>query len=156
MDAVNTSFFTARFIRRAANTLLATTAFIKRDGLLAGKLMVDTAKHKNATDDDVRLFCEGIQKICSDDMDNNFLEKVGDYLADICDLACRHKVKLESKFINASLAVEIIEGLACKLYPEMEVQKVALPLVLKAEVMHGLRRAKKQSWAEWFQGKDAE
>mmetsp|Transcript_25375 Transcript_25375/g.47685 ORF Transcript_25375/g.47685 Transcript_25375/m.47685 type:complete len:576 (+) Transcript_25375:71-1798(+) len=125
-------------------------AFIKRDGLLAGKLMVDTAKHKNATDDDVRLFCEGIQKICSDDLDNNFLEKVGDYLADICDLACRHKVKLESKFINASLAVEIIEGLACKLHPEMEVQKVALPLVLKAEVMHGIRKAKDISWGEWF------
>lgn len=116
-------------------------AFIKRDGLLAGKLMVDTAKHARATDEDVKIFCDGIQRICSDDLDNNFLEKVGDYLADICDLACRHRVKLESKFINASLAVEIMEGLACKLHPEMEVQKVALPLVLKAEVMHGMRRS---------------
>ena len=126
-------------------------AFIKRDGLLAGKLMVDTAKHTRATDEDVRIFCEGIQRICSDDLDNNFLEKVGDYLADICDLACKHRVKLESKFINASLAVEIMEGLACKLHPEMEVQKVALPLVLKAEVMHGMRRSAGEAskWKFW-------
>ena len=98
-----------------------------------------------------RIFCEGIQKICSDDLDNNFLEKVGDYLADICDLACKHRVKLESKFINASLAVEIMEGLACKLHPDMEVQKVALPLVLKAEVMHGIRKSAGEAskWKFW-------
>lgn len=51
-------------------------AFIKRDGLLAGKLMVDTAKHARATDEDVKIFCDGIERICTDDLDNNFLEKV--------------------------------------------------------------------------------
>ena len=131
------------------NLVAVLGAFIKRDGLLAGKLMVDTAKHARASDEDVEVFCEGIQRICTDDKDNNFLEKVGDYLTDICDLACKHRVKLESKFINASLAVEIIEGLACKLHPEMEVQKVALPLVLKAEVMHGMRKAKEDVESKW-------
>jgi hypothetical protein len=43
----------------------------------------------------------------------NFVEKVGDYIADICYLACKHKVKLEPSFINASLAVEIMEGYVC-------------------------------------------
>ncbi len=111
-------------------------ALIKRNGHLAGKLMVDTAKHKNATAEDVRLFCEGIQKICRDDEEQNFLEKVGDYLADICDMARKHKVKLESKFINAALAVEIIEGCACKLHPEMQVQHIAIPSIMKAEAYH--------------------
>lgn len=41
--------------------------------------------------------------------------------------------------INAALACEIMEGLASSLYPEMRVQQVALPLVLKAEMMHGLK-----------------
>jgi aarF domain-containing kinase len=45
-----------------------------------------------------------------DDENNNFIEKVGDYITDICWLACRHKVKLEASFINAALAVEIMEG----------------------------------------------
>eukprot|EP00804_Cyclotella_cryptica_P018947 CCRYP_006461-RA/>CCRYP_006461-RA protein AED:0.63 eAED:0.53 QI:0/0/0/0.5/0/0/2/0/99 len=61
------------------------------------------------------------------------------YITDICYLACRHKVKLEAAFINAALACEIMEGLAASLYPDMHVQQVALPMVLKAEVMHGLK-----------------
>ena len=67
------------------------------------------------------------------------MESVGDYLTDICYLACKHKVKLEASFINAALACEIMEGVACKLYPDMSVQKFALPVVFRAEVMHGLR-----------------
>jgi len=114
-------------------------AFIKRDGLSAGQLMVDTAKKCQATDRDVELFCQGIQNICDEDEQNNFLENVGDYLAEICFLACRHKVKLEAAFINAALACEIMEGIASSLYPSMEVQRIALPMVVKAELMHGLK-----------------
>jgi len=114
-------------------------SLIKRDGYAAGKLMVDTAKKCQATELDVELFCRGIDKIVEDDEDNNFLESVGDYITDICYLACKHKVKLEAAFINAALACEIMEGLAASLYPEMRVQQVALPLVLKAEMMHGLK-----------------
>ena len=113
-------------------------AFIKRDGYLAGQLMVDTAKKCQATELDVEMFCRGIQKICDDDLDNNFLESVGDYLADICYLACVHKVKLEAAFINAALACEIMEGLASSLYPDMKVQRIALPMVARAELMHRL------------------
>lgn len=114
-------------------------SFIKRDGNVAGNLMIDSAKKCQATGLDMKLFCEGIQRICDDDEDNNFLESVGDYLTDICYLACKHKVKLEASFINAALACEIMEGVACKLYPDMSVQKFALPVVFRAEVMHGLR-----------------
>lgn len=76
----------------------------------------------------------------------NFLESVGDYLTDICFMACKHKVKLEASFINAALACEIMEGIASKLYPTMKVQNIALPMVFKAEVMHGLKEMKKKSF----------
>ena len=69
-------------------------------------------------------------------MVQNFIECVGDYIADICYLACRHKVKLEATFVNAALAVEIMEGIAAALYPTLYVQPIALPLIVKAEVMH--------------------
>lgn len=70
------------------------------------------------------------------DLLQNFIECVGDYIADICYLACRHKVKLEATFVNAALAVEIMEGIAAALYPTLHVQPIALPLVVKAEMMH--------------------
>lgn len=50
-------------------------------------------------------------------------------------MACMHRVKLEGAFVNAALAVEIMEGLASALDSTMRVQQVALPLVVKAEMM---------------------
>merc|ERR1712232_39354 len=125
--------------REHKNLVSILGALIKRDGYAAGQLIVDTSKKCRASPMDVQIFCEGINRICTDDEENNFLEKVGDYLAEICYLACKHKVKLEASFINAALACEIMEGIASSLYPTMRLQQIALPIVLKAEVMHGLR-----------------
>lgn len=113
-------------------------AFTRRDGRLAGQLMVDTSSDSQASDLDVELFISGIEKIVKEDENHNFVEKVGDYITDICYMACRRKVKLESSFINAALAVEIMEGIATALYPQIQVTKAALPLVMQAEVMHRL------------------
>lgn len=120
-------------------------AFIKKDGYLAGQLMIDASKKCEANALDMELFCKGLQTIIKKDAEQNFLESVGDYLTDICYLACTHKVKLEPAFINAALACEIMEGIASKLYPTMLVQNIALPMVFKAEVMHGLKEMKKKS-----------
>ena len=86
----------------------------------------------------------GIERICLDDQDNNFLEKVGDYLADICYLACKHRVKLEAKFINAALACEIMEGIACSLYPDMEVQSIALVSFCRYFILSSLNRTRRK------------
>lgn len=113
-------------------------AFVRRDGTLAGQLMVDNDRQNQASSLDVKRFVQGIQQICIDDEDQNFVEHVGDYITDICYLACRHKVKLEAAFINAALAVELMEGIATTLYPAIQVSSTALPMVLRAEMMHRL------------------
>lgn len=38
-------------------------AFIKRDGNLAGHLMIDAAKKCNANEMDIELFCRGLERI---------------------------------------------------------------------------------------------
>uniref|UniRef100_A0A7S1V188 Protein kinase domain-containing protein n=1 Tax=Grammatophora oceanica TaxID=210454 RepID=A0A7S1V188_9STRA len=116
-------------------------AFSRRNGRLAGQLMVDTASHTQASPLDVELFVAGIEQICLDDADNNFVEHVGDYIADICYMACKHKVKLEATFINAALAMEITEGIATALYKDIKVSSTALQMVVKAEMMHQLNNA---------------
>jgi ABC1 atypical kinase-like domain len=159
-------------------------AFTRRKGRLAGQLMVDTSSDSQAGPLDVEMFVSGIARIVEDDATQNFVEKVGDYIADIMFLACKHKVKLEASFVNAALcklytvlymyiyvcvfvhndhcthflycfvhplcsdhfsrsilivtAIEIIECIASALYPPIVVTKEALPLVLKAEMMHRL------------------
>lgn len=123
-----------------ANIVKVLGAFTRRDGTLAGQLMVDMKSESQASPEQRKLFIEGIEQICIMDEDQNFMECVGDYIADICRMACIHRVKLEGAFVNASLAVEIMEGLASALYPDLKVQQVALPLVVKAEMMVSLSR----------------
>jgi len=132
--------------RDHVNLVKVLGAFIKKDGNLAGHLMIDAAKKCNANKMDVELFCRGLERIIKLDEEQNFLDSVGDYLTDICYLACKHKVKLEASFINAALACEIMEGIATKLYPTMKVQHIALPMVFKAEVMHGIAEMKKKTF----------
>jgi aarF domain-containing kinase len=115
-------------------------AFTRRQGRTAGQLMVDTSAKNQGSDLDIELFVKGIEQICQDDENNNFVEKVGDYITDICYLAMKHKVKLEAAFINAALAVEITEGIATALYKDIQVQPMALPIIVKAEMMHRLGR----------------
>lgn len=122
-------------------------AFTRRDGLTAGATMVDMKSESQATPEGRELFIQGIQHICDVDADQNFIENVGDYITDICSLACIHRVKLEGAFVNAALAVEIMEGLASALHPDLKVQKVALPLVVKAEMMVSLVT---ELWHEYF------
>jgi aarF domain-containing kinase len=97
--------------------------------------MVDLKSESQATDEGKELFIEGIEQICIMDENQNFIESVGDYITDICSLACIYHVKLEGAFVNAALAVEIMEGLASALYPDLKVQQVALPMIVKAEMM---------------------
>lgn len=42
-------------------------AFIKKDGYLAGELMIDASKKCNANAMDVDLFCSGLQRIVKAD-----------------------------------------------------------------------------------------
>lgn len=111
-------------------------ALAKRQGKLAGQLMVDTSSDCQATDEDLMLFVEGIGRISNEN--TNFIEHVGETITDICYLACRHKVKLEPAFISASLAVELVEGIAKALYHDIPVSSTALRFIFQAELMHGL------------------
>jgi aarF domain-containing kinase len=58
-------------------------AFARKQGRLAGQRMVDTNSQNQASELDVELFVQGIENICIEDENNNFIEKVGDYIADI-------------------------------------------------------------------------
>lgn len=55
-------------------------AFIKRDGNLAGQLMVDTAKKCNANKLDVELFCKGMEDIVKADQEQVRLKYFGELI----------------------------------------------------------------------------
>jgi len=113
-------------------------AFSRREGRLAGQLMVDSSSDCQANEQGVQYFVDGIARICNED--TSFIEHVGDKITDICYLACRHHVKLEPAFISAALAIEIIEGVAKHLYHDIPVASPALRFIVQAELMHKLEK----------------
>ena len=53
-----------------ANMIRILGAFTRKDGRLAGQLMVDTSSESQASDLDVEMFINGIVHICKMDDDN--------------------------------------------------------------------------------------
>jgi aarF domain-containing kinase len=122
-------------------------AFVRNEPAIAARMMVDTNSEWQASPFDVDLFVKGVEAITQKDKEQNFLENIGDYIADICYLACKRSVKLEATFINAALAIEIMEGIASALNPDIKVATVALPIVQKAELMHAINFS--QLWSKF-------
>lgn len=51
------------------NVVKVLGAFTRKDGRLAGQLMVDMNSDSQASPEDVELFCAGIEQICQMDAD---------------------------------------------------------------------------------------
>ena len=78
-------------------------AFIKKDGYLAGQLMIDAAKKCHANELDVELFCAGLARIIEEDE-----ERVRFFKSSLLCNYCYHIVSVQltlphQLFFNAEL-----------------------------------------------------
>ena len=120
-----------------ATMMIVLTSFMKNDGKTAALRMVDTSrKHKGK---DVNMFVRGIEKMVEDAHSQNFFEHAGEYVTDICALACRHHVKLDSIFITTALTLKLIEGTALQLDPTVSLIEMGLPMAVSNKVRSYLK-----------------
>lgn len=111
-------------------------AFLQWDGSSAGRLMIENAAEQRCAD--VDGFCAGIQKIIDDSKTMPFFQHFAEYTANIFNLACTHKVKLEGNFITIALAMKICEGLSIRLDPDIQMVQGCIPWLFKAQLSHGV------------------
>ena len=52
-------------------------------------------------------------------------------LAEAFELACRHRVKIESNFANVCVAIMVLEGVGRQLDPSLDILQAAAPIVLR-------------------------
>eukprot|EP00978_Attheya_sp_CCMP212_P023789 scaffold73616_cov49-Attheya_sp.AAC.2 len=94
------------------------TAFIRKNGREAGRLMVNDSNRRMLKDNEAALNEEAyIDKIeaLTDRANNNsdyLVEAMGSYVAYICDAAAVHHVMMNQAFLSACLAVKVQEGIA--------------------------------------------
>jgi predicted unusual protein kinase regulating ubiquinone biosynthesis (AarF/ABC1/UbiB family) len=141
-------------------------AFMKHDGMKAGKLMVQKkereemlrmkiAKESGAsatrlvTDTDSKnveqqreakttAFCTGLQQMINDTENVKFFDHFGAYINQICDLARDFQVKLDPDYFHVAMVMKVAEGMALNLNKELDMITTCIPIVLKAQAMQKL------------------
>lgn len=121
------------------------SAFIRKQGRLAGRLMIDDSNRRLAQAEmsDAALeeeeFIQKIDALNKKAAGKDYLmEHLGTYISYICSLAAEHHVMLNPTFISAALAVKVQEGIALALDPSVEIWKVATPIIAESERRRGL------------------
>lgn len=121
------------------------SAFIRREGRLAGRLMIDDSNRRlaDAGDSDVALeeekFIEKIAALNKKASGKDYLmEHLGSYISYICSIAAEHHILLNPSFVSAALAVKVQEGIALALDPSVEIWKVATPIIVESERRRGI------------------
>lgn len=110
-------------------------ALLNFKGRDAGRLMMDQVGN---TEDPTAIegFCEGIQAIVDEARNERYFEHIGKYVMRICDLSCTYRVKLVHEYLNVAMAVKVCEGISLALDPDLELAKVAIPTILKAQAAY--------------------
>lgn len=121
------------------------SAFIRRQGRLAGRLMIDDSNRRleEASMNDAALeeekFIDKIEALNKKATGADYLmENLGTYISYICSVAAQHHVMLNPSFISAALAVKVQEGIALALDPSIAIYKVATPIIFESERRRGL------------------
>ena len=132
-------------------------AFIRKQGRIAGQLMIDDSNSRLSGQGDHALdeeqFLDKIESLTIKASTKGYLmENLGTYIAFICDAAATHHVMLNQSFISAALAVKVQEGMALALDPSIPIWRVANPIILEGERRQGMvgQRVKEMTGLDGF------
>jgi hypothetical protein len=123
--------------------------------------MLDQAKLNLCND--VEGFCGGIDGMVQKALTQEWFENLGEYVGDICSLACDHRVKIEAKYLAVATALKVMEGINILLYsyycthytvlillkvmeginisldPDLDMCSKAIPVVVAAQAKFALK-----------------
>jgi len=113
------------------------SSFIRRNGRKAGQCMISDSNRRRGVDYAVNeeLFLDKIEALTwkAADKDNHLMEHLGAYITQICNAAATHHIMMNPSFVSAALAVKVQEGIALALDPQLEMWKVATPIIVESE-----------------------
>ena len=113
-------------------------AFMKHDGRLAGKLMIENANGVNDSIKHNAEFCESIQGIVTQSEEENYFEHLAEYFMQVCELARAHNVRLDPGYFKIVMALKVGEGISLALNRNLDLVSTCVPIVVKAQAMRAL------------------
>lgn len=110
-------------------------AFLQHDGRRAGQLLIDNAKEKKAVTNHDTEFCESIQAMIDATENQSYFEHLSEYVAEICELARRHVVRLDPGYFKIAMALKVAEGISLSLNRDLDLVSKCVPIVMKTRAM---------------------
>eukprot|EP00040_Diaphanoeca_grandis_P027208 m.154320 g.154320 ORF g.154320 m.154320 type:complete len:548 (-) comp30883_c0_seq2:56-1699(-) len=110
-------------------------AIAKRDGRLAGRLILENSRNKSCESPEV--FIDGVAALVDEALSAGLsLEelKVGQLLASMMKLSCSNRVGLETNFVSVACAIMVLEALGRSLNPHQDILMAATPYLIRRAV----------------------
>lgn len=110
-------------------------AIVQNQGQMAGQLMVERSPGCRAEVLDEGAFVKGVEDlICQMRGAGIMLGKLkfGELFGRLLSLACQHRVKLETSFVNVAVSIIVLEGVGRQLHPLTDLLALASPLLAEA------------------------
>ena len=114
-------------------------ALLRYDGYKAGMLIADHSSKFQKKDLD--KFCSGVKSVVGRAEHLNYFEHLGGYIADVCSLSCKYRVKVVPEYFNIAMAIKVAEGIAISLDPTIEMAAEAIPVILKSQANYTMEKA---------------
>ncbi|KAG5830650.1 hypothetical protein ANANG_G00312910 [Anguilla anguilla] len=108
------------------------TAVVLREGERVAELILNHARANECQD--VPRFKREMAELVNETLSNTLTlgkVQVADLLSRVFGLLITHKVKLESNFASIVFAIMVLEGLGRSLDPNLDILKIAKPMLLK-------------------------
>ncbi|OQR86493.1 glycoside hydrolase [Achlya hypogyna] len=109
-------------------------SIVNKDGYLAGEILLEKSPRHRCTDK--HAFCTGIAALVARATTNLSLKDVpvGDLLTEVLELCGAHNVALQGRFVSVVVSIGVLEGVGRLLDPELDLLKIALPILVQAKL----------------------
>ncbi|KAL7573219.1 hypothetical protein ACA910_018871 [Epithemia clementina (nom. ined.)] len=120
--------------------------FIRRNGRKAGQCMIADSNRRRRSPEqqavDEALFLDKMQALAwnAADPKKHLMEHLGSYISQVCEAASVHHIMLNPAFVSAALALKVQEAVGLSLDPQLEMWKVATPIIAESERRRRRRR----------------
>ncbi|RHX98594.1 hypothetical protein DYB25_008698 [Aphanomyces astaci] len=110
-----------------------------KDGVAAGKMLLEKSPRHYCTDQPA--FTSAIAAIVDRATKNLSLREVpvGELLQDVLEVCQRHHVALQGRFVSVVVSIGVLEGVGRLLDPELDILKIALPILIQAKFQQRLQ-----------------
>eukprot|EP00428_Durinskia_dybowskii_P061335 CAMPEP_0170369344 /NCGR_PEP_ID=MMETSP0117_2-20130122/7933_1 /TAXON_ID=400756 /ORGANISM="Durinskia baltica, Strain CSIRO CS-38" /LENGTH=594 /DNA_ID=CAMNT_0010624057 /DNA_START=70 /DNA_END=1854 /DNA_ORIENTATION=- len=111
-------------------------AFMKHDGLTAGRRMIANNSHASVKDADA--FCQGVQKLVEDCEQHSYFEHLGEYVGRVCELSRLHHVRMDPSYFKIAMALKVAEGISLAFNKDLDLVSKCIPIIVKAQALRAM------------------